>query len=188
MRNIYPKAISRRRAGLTLIETMVSLAITSSLLVAVAAAYNASASAVTANANFFKATQAARITMNQMLSEIRQAESVQVYSDHIDVIRPAVNMAVDPVLGTEVFRRFQYDSTNSRITLQIFYGASSTPGTLYEMATNLSSVSFGPAMMGRDWNNTLVVQHVPITLNLKVGNDFVNLSGSAGPRRAQQSF
>ncbi len=188
MNTRFKLAYFKRRAGLTLIETMVSLSIAASLMVAVAAAYNASAAAVTANADFFRATQAGRITMNQMLAEIRQCESVSVYSDHIDIIRASANMVTDPTLGTEVYRRFKYDPTNKLITLQIFYGATSTGGTVYEMASNVSGVGFGPAVMGQDWNNTTVVQHVPIAVSVTVGKNFVTLNGAAGPRRAQKSY
>src|SRR5215218_4356873 len=77
------------RRGLSIVEVMISLTICSFLLVAVAAAYNASASAVEMNDRFFRATQAGRVTMNQLLTEIRRADAVQVFTDHIDVIRPA---------------------------------------------------------------------------------------------------
>ena len=85
-------------------------------------------------------------------------------------------------------RRFKYDPTNKRVTLQIFYGATSTGGTVYEMASNISAVGFGPAVMGQDWNNTTVVQHVPISVSVTVGKNFVTLNGAAGPRRAQKSY
>jgi len=188
MNTRFNRSHPKRRLGLTLIETMVSLSIAASLMVAVAAAYNASAAAVTSNADFYRATQAGRITMNQVLAEIRQCESVSVYSDHIDIIRAAANMVTDPTLGTEVYRRFAYDATNKRITLQIFYGASSTGGPVYEMGSSVSAVAFGPAVMGQDWNNTTVVQHVPIGISVTVGKNFVTLSGAAGPRRAQKSY
>ena len=170
------------RRGLTLIETMVSLLITATLLTAAAAAYQASSSAVASNSDFFRASQAARVTMNQVLAEIRKAESIQVYSDHIDVIRPSTLLTPG-----EVFRRYYFDSTNSRITLQIFT-TGNTAGPLYELASNVSSATFGPAQMGQDWNNTLVAQHVPVSITVTLNKNYVTLSGAAGPWRAQKSF
>src|SRR5213083_3082890 len=108
----------RARFGLSLVEVMISLAITSFLLVAVAAAYSASADAVEMNDRFFRATQAGRVTMNQLLTEIRRADSVQVFTDHIDVIRPQPSR-----LPKETFRTFQYDAANKQMKLQVHYDA-----------------------------------------------------------------
>src|SRR5205823_7082731 len=68
------KATPRR--GMSIAEVMISMAIAALLLVGVSAAYTASADAVEANDNFFRATQAGRVTMTQLLTEIRRADSV----------------------------------------------------------------------------------------------------------------
>src|SRR5258708_40244166 len=82
---------SPRRAGLSMIELMISLAITGILLVAVGVAYKASADAINLTDVFFRASQAGRITMNQILTEIRRADAVQVTATTVDIIRPAQN-------------------------------------------------------------------------------------------------
>jgi hypothetical protein len=162
---------------------MISLTVSATLLASVAAAYNASSSAVTANSDFFRASQAARITMNQILAEVRQCESVQVYSDHLDIIRASAMM-----LPNEVTRSFQYNSAAGTITLTI-YGVNSTViGGPYEMASNVTAANIGPALIGTDWNNSLVVQHVPLSITVTVGRDLSTLTGSAGPKRAQKTF
>ena len=51
--------LRRSRAGLGMVEAMISLAIAASLLTAVAMAFRASADAVDQNDQFFRATQAA---------------------------------------------------------------------------------------------------------------------------------
>ena len=51
-----------------------------------AAAFTATSSAIQNNADFFRATQAARISVNQMLNQMRQADSVAVPSaSEVDV-------------------------------------------------------------------------------------------------------
>lgn len=177
-----PKTRSMRRA-LTLVETMISLTVSATLLVSVAAAYNASSMAVTANSDFFRASQAGRVTMNQLLAEIRQCESVQVYTDHVDIIRSSTML-----LPNEVFRRFLYDSAGQTINLTIYGASNAVIAGPYEMASNVNAASFGPAVTGTDWNNTLVVQHVPVSLTVTVGKNFATVTGSAGPKRAQKSF
>jgi len=82
-------ASRRPRRGLSIVEVMISLTITSFLLVAVAAAYNASASAVEMNDRFFRATQAGRVTMNQLLTEIRRADFVACAPTSDSVMSPA---------------------------------------------------------------------------------------------------
>ena len=171
------------RRGLTLVETMISLTVSATLLASVAVAYNASSTAVTANADFFRCSQAARISMNQMLSEVRQCESVQVYTDHLDIIRASSMM-----MTNEVFRRFQYNPTPQTLTLTIYGANNAVLAGPYEMSANVTAMSFGPAVTGTDWNNTVVVQHVPISMTVTIGKNFSTLTGSAGPRRAQKSF
>src|SRR3954454_7713215 len=112
--------LRRSRRGLTLMEAMVSISITTMLLAGIAASFVSSANAVSANDQFSRATQAARVTMNQVLVECRRADAVQCSSttayDYFDVIRPVE--VLDP---NEVYRRYRYDATNKQITLTIHY-------------------------------------------------------------------
>ncbi len=61
--------IKKSRKGLSLAEVMISLAISAMLLTAVAAAFTASSEAIEQNDQFFRASQAARVSMNQILTE-----------------------------------------------------------------------------------------------------------------------
>src|SRR5687768_3027694 len=70
--NVIIRRVSR--AGMSLVEVMISLAISATLLAAVAAAFSASASAIEINDQFVRASQAARISVNQVMSEIRKAQ------------------------------------------------------------------------------------------------------------------
>ena len=180
-----PLNIARRpRRGLTLMEAMVSISITTMLLAGISASFVSSANAVNANDQFFRATQAARVTMNQILVECRRADAVQCSStgtyDYFDVIRPAE--VLDP---NEVYRRYRYDAANKQITLTIRY-ADGTDSAAYVMARNVSAATFGPPQMGIDANNASVVQRLPISLTTKVGGNVVTLNGAAGPRRAMK--
>lgn len=182
-RNVNPNPRPRApRRGLSLVEVMISLTISTFLLVAVAAAYNASADAVEMNDRFFRATQAGRVTMNQLLTEIRRADSVQVFSDKIDVIRPVQNR-----LANETYRTFAYDAANKQMKLQIHYNsppAAAPDSPWYSLARNVELATFGPAEVQKDANNTDVVTRVPVQLVVKIKNNEVRLSGASGPRRA----
>jgi prepilin-type N-terminal cleavage/methylation domain-containing protein len=191
-RILVPHRVSRRRRGLSIIEVMISLTISAFLLVAVAAAYSASADAVEMNDKFFRATQAGRVTMNQVLTEIRRADSVEVVDTKtINVIRPAAGSTAGGT-GTrqpkETFRTFAYDAAKKQVTLQIHYDATapSPVSPVYALARNVEAAVFGPAEMQKDASNVLVVARVPIQVVVRIGGNEVRLSGSSGPRRAAQ--
>ena len=182
---------SRRagRRGLSIAEVMISLTISTFLLVAVAAAYNASADAVEMNDKFFRATQAGRVTMNQLLTEIRRADSVNVQDPSptlpnlVQVIRPEPSR-----LPYETYRTFWYDQQNKQVKLQIHY-VPPLPQLPYDspwytLSRNVDSALFGRAELQQDTNGTWVVTRVPVQLTVKIGNNQVRLSGSSGPRRA----
>ncbi|MDB5171959.1 MAG: hypothetical protein JWN51_732 [Phycisphaerales bacterium] len=170
------------RSGLSLIETMISVSICTALMVAVAAAFKVSANAIDMNDTFFRCSQGSRVTMNQILTEMRRADAVQVdtAAGTIQIIRPASALAPN-----EIYRQFAYDSTNKRVTLQIFY-ANNVVSPAYELANNVSAANFGPADMGTDYNLTLVAVRIPVTLTCSAGGNVVTLCGAAAPRRAQQ--
>lgn len=172
----------RLRRGLSMVEALISLAVCSMLLAAAGVAFNAAAVAVQVNADFSKSAQTARVTMSQMLTEARRADSVQcsaaAAATYFDVIRPA-----EMLTANEVYRRYSYDTTNKRLTLQIFY-AGGTSGTLYVLASNVTAASFGPAQTGTDAAGQTAVQRVPVAVTVKVGKSAVTLNGAATPRRA----
>lgn len=187
-RNKKPLAARRGRRGLSLPEAMISLSITAMLLVSVATAFSGASQAIELNDTFFRCSQAARVTMDQLLGEIRNCDSLDMATANtIRIIRPAPGSGQYARQATETERDFVYDSANQRITLQIFYtGGTSSP--VYELASNVSACTFGPVDMGKDYNNADIPIHIPITLTVRagVGNAMssVVLNGSAGPRRA----
>jgi Tfp pilus assembly protein PilW len=184
-----PRRASRdaSRRGLSIVEVMISLTITSFLLVAIAAAYNASADAVEMNDRFFRATQAGRVTMNQILTEIRRADWVACSpgSDIIYISRPAQTRLTD-----EDTREYRYDPPSKKLTLQIHYKNAANQtwvSPIYTLASNVETATFGPAEKITDATGNLQDARVPVTIDVKIGNNSVRLSGSSGPRRMLQN-
>ena len=168
-----------------LLEVMVSLAICSLLLVACATAFTASASAINNNDAFFRCAQAGRVTVDQILAEIRNCDSMDMsVANTIKIVRAAKGPATQEyyLAPNEVSRSFVYDPVKKRITLQITYVASQSP--VYELTGNVASCSFGPADMGSDYNGLSMPVRVPITVTITTGGNSVLLAGSAVPRRA----
>jgi Tfp pilus assembly protein PilW len=169
-----------RRRGFSFLEMVIAVGISTMLLVAVTGAFVSSSEAVQANDRFFRATQAARVTMTQMVAEIRRGDAVQVSADgyQMDVIRPASSRTAD-----ETFRRFTYEPAAKRMTLQIFR-TSTPPSKVYTLASCVESASFGPPEMGYDSRNSFVVARVPLKVTVRINNEQIVLHGAAGPRRA----
>lgn len=167
-----PKAL-----GLGLPELLISLSISSMLLLSVATAFIASASSVKVNCDFFTASQAARITMTQVLNEVRCCDTVQNNSGQLVITRPAQTL-----LPNEVNRTYAFNSAQNTVTLQIAF-SDGTTSPAYTMASNVTAATFG-ADMGRDSNNALVIVQVPVSITVQVGSSQVTLNGSAAPRRS----
>lgn len=153
-----PRGGRRRRArgGLSLVEVMISMVIASALLTAVAAAFSASASAIEMNDQFFRASQAARISVNQIMWEARKC----------------MTGVVDPTsleLTTDTGQKRTYTLTGKMLTLTI---ADPVLPRTYRLASNVESLQFqtnGKA--------------VSMVVTVKVGSNEVTLTGSAIPRR-----
>jgi prepilin-type N-terminal cleavage/methylation domain-containing protein len=147
-----------RRRGMGLFELMIALAISATLLTAVAVAYQATSRAMVMNEQFARATQAARVSVNQMMSDVRKATSK--YTDDL-----TLEVEVDGKT-----RRYAYDEANKRLTLQI---PDDQPGKTFVLARNVAKAQF--------YTDD---ETIAVTLTVEVGSNQVSLSGSAMPRRA----
>lgn len=175
------------RQGLSLIEVMISLVISAMLLTAVAAAFSASASAIDINDRFFRASQSARVSMNQMLSAIRRCQSCRVG----DVADPPTDVVsandIHIITADGEFRIYKYFATDSNGNperkLKLIRSDVLTD-TAYPLASNITSATF-TGVFEQD-PKTLVRRMVRVTVDLvvQIGDDQIRLSGSAVPRRA----
>ena len=177
-----PRGRRAPRRALTIIECVISMAISTMLLVAVSGAFTASAQAVETNDQFFRASQTARVVLNQMLGEIRRADSVQCSSggdtSYFDVIRPQEELTTG-----EIYRRYKFDPATRKLTLTI-YKAGDVVAAKYVLANNVEAAAFGPPQMGLNSALKSVPQRLPVTVTVKVGSNYIALNGAAGPRRA----
>ena len=150
-----------RRMGLSLVEVSISLAIGAGLLVAVGAAYSSSVNAIQNNDTFFRATQAARVSLNQILSQLRQCQSVTVSSNQL---------AMTTYDGQSVTYAWSNVTDNLTITPQ-----TGSTSTTYVMAGNITALAFATD-----------TQSVTMMITVSVGNNTVTLNGAATPRRMVQ--
>ena len=171
-----PEADGRSRArGLSIFELLISLTICAMLLTAVATTFHASSAVIRHNDEFFRASQAARVTMTQILSEVRQCDDVDVLADRLEIGR-ASN---DGVNGADI--RYRYDAANKRI--MFCPNAIDPVQQEYLLCANVRSVTFAADRKpneGGIWYTT----RVTVELTIEVGQNQVTLTGSAAPRRA----
>lgn len=170
MRILRPSnRISKYRRGLSLAEVMISLAISAMLLTAVAAAFTASSEAIETNDEFFRASQAARVSMNQILTEIRRCGSVTwPGSTPTDLSMTAHDGKL---------RDYVYDAASKK--LQLVTSAAGSP--TYNLASNVQSASFA---YSTDPAGAKVLR-VSVTVIVQVGKNTIRLTGSAAVRKQQ---
>ena len=162
---------ARRPRGLSLVEVMISLAIAALLLTGVAAAYSASASAIDMNDRFFRASQAARVSMHQLLTEVRRSQAVQV---------PSATQ-IDVITATAQDRSYRFDSAAGKLKL---ITNESTTDPDYTLASNVTAASFVADTEPDPSTGINRVVRVTVTVTVKIGDNEVRLSGSAAPRRS----
>lgn len=158
----------RRHRGLGLIEAMIALAITAALLTGVAVAFVASSSAVSNNDQFFRATQASRISLNRILTQIRRGT--------VDTNSTATSLHL--LTDTNQDYTYSYNSTSQQLKLVT---NSITTDADYVLARNVTTCSFS-YQTGTNYAAQTCVMRVAVLMTVKVGNNQVLVSGSAAPR------
>lgn len=154
-----PRMKSKRRFhGLSLVEALMSLAISAMLLTAVGAAYRASAQAIEMNDQFFRASQAARVSINQIMAEVRRCQSGVVSSTSLEL-----------TTSTGAIRTYAFDDTTKQLKVTLHDDISPTT---YAMAKNVESVEF-----------LTDGQTISMTIAVQIGSNQILLNGSALPRR-----
>src|SRR4051794_11444245 len=93
---------------MSLVEMLVSLAITAMLLTAMAAAYAAASDAVRDNDQFFRASQACRVSVNQILAQVRTCQG--------GVVDPT-NLELTNADGQK--RTYWYDAASKKLVMTI---------------------------------------------------------------------
>jgi len=149
----------RSKRGMSIIELLISLAICASLLTACAMAFTASSDAVRHNDQVFRAIQAARVSVNQIMTEPRRCQSGAVSATSMDL-----------TLASGETRTYWLDSANRQLMATLH--ALPTPET-HPMARNVSDLQFSTD--GKT---------ISMLITVTVGKNSVVLNGSAMPRRA----
>jgi len=183
IRHLHPTRRSARLA-MSLPEVLISLAITALLLTAVASAFSASSSAIEINDRFFRASQAARISLAQMCYIIRRSDTCAIQGwNGVSASATGTQLHMtylDAVTGALQDVSFKFDATTNQ--LQLLNNATSVT---YTLAHNISSVSFTADMVAdpQSQNGTKTASNITIDITPSINNQTIHIRGSSQPRR-----
>ena len=147
-----------RRAGLSLVEALLALSITAMLLTSVAAAFHASTAAIEMNDQFYRAEQAARVSVNQIMSQVRKCQSGIVDVPSLDLITDGGQSCTYSLDGTDLTMTFTPTGALTPVTVKL--------------ASNIKTLQFSTD--GKS---------ISMLVTVSVGSNTVTLCGSAFPRR-----
>jgi hypothetical protein len=156
------RSSQRRTRGLSLVEALISLSITAALLTAVGAAFQASSKTIEMNDQFFRASQGARVSVNQIMAEVRKCLSNPEDPGTVEDTKLVITTAE----GQK--RTYEYESDQKRLLMTI-------DGVLpitHTLARNVGTMHF-------DTDGDTI----SLTIKVQVGPNEVTLNGSAVPRR-----
>jgi hypothetical protein len=147
---------------------MISLAIAATLLTATAMAYSASMRAVDMNDQFFRASQAARVSTNQIMTEVRRCATWYVDDHDPHQLQIKTAPIADRPAQTWIYT---YDPTAKQLMVSI---QSINPVPIMPVARNVEDVQFTKDAAGTT---------VCMLIRVKVGDNEVTVCGSASPRK-----
>ena len=119
---------TRRHTGLSLVEAMLSLAISAPCWSPSPPPFPASAAAIETNDRFFRATQAARVTIAQIVNDVRQCQSGSFTSTECDIFTTAAQHRV-----------YFYNATEQKLQMKL---TDLNPIPVYTLAHDVVSATF----------------------------------------------
>ena len=156
---------TKKSSAFTMVELLISLAITAMLLVAVAVAFNASAMNYSQNENIFKATNQARQSLSRMTSQLRTAEAVDPNSN---------SSQCSLVTAESQTITYRYDSGSNTLYLD-------TNSNSYVLCDNVTAMTFARETATGD--DGLYVKSVKILMTVSSGDISRTVSAAAVIRR-----
>ena len=156
---------SNRKAAFTIVELLLAMAIAGMLLVAVAVAFNASATNYRENEEIFKTINTARQALTRITSQLRT-------STMVDPIAPSNECSFFTSAGDDV--TYRYDSGQGRLYLR-----TNSDGQQYVLCENVVDMSFSktPTDDGSDCKS------VQISITVTSGDTQRTISTAAVIRR-----
>lgn len=160
---------TRYKTGFTVVELLLAMAIAGMLLVAVAVAFNASATNYRENEEIFRTINTARQALTRMTSQLRTATAV-------DPNAPANECTLIAADGKNI--TYRYDSGQNRLYLVTNYDLTDSDYVLCENVTALTCTKHTVVE-----NAQVKVKSVQISITVTSGNTQRTVSTAAVIRR-----
>ena len=169
----------RRTAGLGMVELLVSLAIMAMLLTSVAAAFHASMETVEENQKITTVTHNARIVLNRMMAEIRQADAIEYGTNFVKIVPPSMGALklteYRVVNGAMSYHQtFNEDLPTSHVILGPEDGITINRFVLDDLPGNV---------VNGDGVTIPCIDRLTVELDLSVGSNHFAVTASTNPRR-----
>lgn len=158
-----------RSSGFTLVEVLISLAISGILLAAVAVAFNASVMNYQENEDIFKTINSARQALFRITTELRTADAV-------DPNAPANECSMIKASGEDI--TYQYNSSDGKLYL---ITNDDTTDDDYVLCNNVTDMTFTKDTVVKD--SLVVVKSVQISMTVSNDNITKTVSAAAVVRR-----
>lgn len=157
--------------GFTIVELLITLAITGLLLSAIAVAFNASVKSHTQNQALIKAINASQIALSRITTQLRCAKAVEINSpqNECTLITPDNDIIT-----------YQYDSSDKKL-----YLINDSPDSPYVLCDNVTEMTFTRATGIDDLGQTYV-KSVQISMTVVIGSTERKISAAAVIRRNLQ--
>ena len=167
----------RRPAGLSLVEVLLSLAITGMLLGAVAFAMQGSFDSYRENDEISAVTATARSILSKMAHEIRASDETSCTGTSVSIL---------PVADGSGLTRIDYTYSNGNLNYVRTVSGTATTYPLIVSTEKVKLTSFTPsATAGLDVANNNCNKVIKLNLTFTVGDQTFNVTTSAAPRRNQ---
>jgi len=167
---------TRRRGGYTLAETILAVAITASLLAALAVATHASLLSYGENEKIATVTQAARFVLTRMMDDIRTAAAVETTTSRVSIIPPAGSSETMIV----------YEYTGGQIRCSRTTAAGTVQEVLLGGGEGVTVDTFAAsAEMAQDDEGGWYTTRVVVRLCMNAKDQPFDMTVSAAPRRNQ---
>ena len=164
-------------AGFTLGEMLLALAIVALLLASVAVAMKGALVSYAENAKIAEVTQAARVIVNRMLTEIRTADAVVTSSQQVTITPPA---------NADGVTRIIYELSSGTLYYRRTVNGSEEWNTLIASDETLKVQSLAVVRQtALDGDGQTYTTSVNARLVLQAANEPLFISASACPRRTQ---
>jgi len=168
----------QNNAGLTLIELLLSLAITGLLLSAIAAAFHSALTSYTENEKIAQGTQTARSVVNRMMRDIRCAAATNAQPSQITIFPPEDGSGLQQI-------QYEFDSAAQCLYYRRTVSGTTTSQVLLGGNDVQVTTFYATPEWGQDSQGVSCIKSVTVRLAFRIGGRQFAVTSSAAPRRNQ---